>query len=133
MAEQKSNIYSGGGYTYKQPFTIWEQVREDIIALIICDELRPGDKVLSLTEVSELYNCGRSTAQKALESLSEAEILYMVPGKGFFVNKAEGLKEQLATEYKENMADTLRRYIAMGKNIKMTDEEILNEVKNHLN
>ena len=128
----KKRTYILGGYTYKYPFTIWEQIKDDIIALIIRGELNAGDKVPSLTEVAACYHCGRSTAQKALESLCETGILYMVQGKGFFVNKAEGLKEQLVDEYKRNMADILKRYIAMGKRIGMTDEEILEEVRKKL-
>ncbi|MDE6017050.1 MAG: GntR family transcriptional regulator [Acetatifactor sp.] len=121
------------GYFYKHPSTIWEQIKEEILAAIICGDLQQGDKAPSLTEVTINFNCSRSTAQKVLESLCEAKILYIVPGRGLFVNKAKEVIEQATTEYKESMEYLLQRYIAMGKRIKMTDEQILNEFKRYLN
>jgi len=129
---EKSNIFSGGGYYYKHPSTIWEQIREEIVAEIICGDLKQGDKAPSLTEVTVKFNCGRTTAQKALESLCESKILYTEPGRGFFVSRTTEVIEPLEAEYKEAMKNALQKYIAMSKKIKMADEEILREIKKYL-
>lgn len=120
-------------YIYKHPSTIWEQIKEEILASIICGDLQQGDKAPSLTEITINFNCSRSTAQKVLESLCEDKILYNVSGRGLFVNKTKEVIEQATTEYKENMEYLVQRYITMAKRIKMTDEEILAEFGQHLN
>ncbi len=50
-------------------------VKREIVAQIICGDLKQGDKAPSLTEVTIKFNCGRTTAQKALESLCKSKIL----------------------------------------------------------
>lgn len=129
---EKSNIFSGGGYYYKHPSTIWEQIREEIVAQIICGELKQGDKAPSLTEVTVKFNCGRTTAQKALESLCESKILYTEPGRGFFVSKTAKAIESLEAEYKASMENALHKYVVMSKNLKISDEEIFQEVRKYL-
>ncbi len=129
--EKRECVQEGGlqgEYCYKHPHTIWEQIREEIIVLIICGELRIGEKAPSLTEVTEKYHCGRTTAQKVMESLCESDILEVIPGKGFFVKKTRNLKDILEKEYRETMEDTLKKYIVMGKHIGMTDEELIQQL-----
>lgn len=119
-------------YFYKHPSSIWEQIKEDILALIICGKIAPGDKAPSIAEVTEKCNCSKTTAQKALESLCEEEILYLIPGRGFFVNSTKDIKNKIEDEYKESMEKTLQRFITMGKQIKMSDDEILKQVEKYL-
>lgn len=123
----------GGAYLYKHPSTIWEQIKEEIIAMIITGELRNGDKVTSIAETAGKYKCGKSTAQKVLENLCEEGVLYKLHGKGFYVGgDNEKMREELEKEYRDEMNKILLKYISKSKKIGMTNEEIMDEVESML-
>lgn len=123
----------GGAYLYKHPSTIWEQIKEEIIAMIITGELRNGDKVTSIAETAGKYKCGKSTAQKVLENLCEEGVLYKEHGRGFFVNgDGDKMRKELEKEYLDEMNKILLKYISKGKKIGMTNEQIIEEVESML-
>ena len=53
--------------------------------LIDDGELRPGDQVPSVTQISEQYEVSRSTARRALDLLKEWGLTEALPGLGTFV------------------------------------------------
>ncbi len=57
------------------------------------NNLKQGDKVLSIREICNLYDCNKSTANKALTLLKDKEILYCIPKSGFYIAKQKKEKK----------------------------------------
>lgn len=122
-----------GGVLYKHPSTIWEPIKNEIVAMIIKGVLGKGDKVTSIAETAEKFNCGKSTAQKVLDSLCEENVLCKIHGKGYYVsNTIEDKMEEIEKNYMEELDDAMLRYISKAQKIGLSNEEIVKRVKERL-
>ncbi len=70
-----------------RPQKIYEKVIEQIKEMIEKGELRPGDKLLSVRELAEQLNVGRSAVREALSALQEMELIDLKQGEGTFVSQ----------------------------------------------
>lgn len=126
MENQKNALKSTsrGGKTTSTD-KIWRRIKLEMIALILQNEF-DYDKVFSIAEMTQIFGCGKSTAQKVLETLVKEKILTSMKGVGFFVNKKdESLRERLKKEYKAAMDQALDDYLSLCKNIGMSKEDII--------
>jgi DNA-binding transcriptional regulator YhcF (GntR family) len=65
------------------------QVVNSINEAIRRGELRRGDQVFSINELSDEFFLGRDTVQKAYNVLRKMGVLRAVPGKGFYINRTD--------------------------------------------
>lgn len=103
-----------------------------MIALILKNEF-DYDKVFSIAEMTQIFGCGKSTAQKVLETLVKEKILTSMKGVGFFVNKKdESLQERLKKEYQIAIDQALDDYLTLCKNIGMSKEDMIAAIEKRL-
>jgi len=119
----------GGGYNVNCPSTIWETMKNDILAMIINGDLTNGDKVTSISETAQKFKCGKSTAQKVLDNLCKENILYKVHGKGYYVGDIQSNKEKIQKIYMSGLNNYLLTYISMAQKIGWSRERIITTVK----
>lgn len=70
---------------YRSRTPIYEQIKEQIIKLINCGELKSGDQLQSLRQLSSELSININTVKRALSELEEQGIVYSVAGKGVFI------------------------------------------------
>ncbi|MEW2922588.1 GntR family transcriptional regulator [Muricauda sp. ANG21] len=63
------------------------QLVESIIDSIRMEELRKGDRIPSINELSETHYLSRDTVEKAYKVLKERKIVIATKGKGYFINR----------------------------------------------
>ena len=64
---------------------LYQQLKELIQKSIISEELKPGDQILTESELSEKYGVSRITVRKAVSELVDERVLLKIQGKGTFV------------------------------------------------
>ncbi|GAA0180122.1 PLP-dependent aminotransferase family protein [Clostridium sediminicola] len=64
---------------------IYEQIVEDIENGIHTEVYKPGKKLPSVRELSQKYNCSKSTIIKAYETLKNNHLIYSVPQSGYYI------------------------------------------------
>ncbi|MFP7492875.1 FadR/GntR family transcriptional regulator [Terribacillus saccharophilus] len=76
---------------YKQikPKKIYEQVADELLALIKNGDLKPGEKLASVTQLAENFNVGRSAIREALATLRAMGLIEMKQGEGTYVKAFE--------------------------------------------
>jgi len=72
----------------KKPFS-HEKLKEDILQKIRNGELKSGDRIFSISELSKKYKISTKSVIKAVEELKANKILFTHQGKGTFVNKTK--------------------------------------------
>lgn len=108
---------------------VWRKIKLEMIALILQNGF-DYDKVYSIAEMTKKFGCGKSTAQKVLETLVKEKVLTSIKGVGFFVNKKdENLQERLKAEYQAAMDQVLDEYLLLSRQIGMTDDDIMAAVE----
>lgn len=77
---------------------MFEQIVDGCKSMIISGELGPGDKLLSVREMSAILTVNPNTIQKAYSRLEQDGWIYMVAGRGAFVMddipKADSVKKE---------------------------------------
>ena len=81
----------------------FQTISQSLTKAIRSGQLKKGDKVPSVRQLSQDYNCSKDTAQRALLELKYQNLIYAVPKSGYYV--LEGQEQE-----KENLAISLEAY-----------------------
>ena len=68
-----------------------QKISEDIIALILEENLQPGDKLPNETILSERLNAGRSSVREAMKLLASRNIVTIRQGSGTYIASSPGM------------------------------------------
>lgn len=68
-----------------KPRALYEQIKEHVIKEIDAGRLKPDDRVPSETQLSQVFNTSRMTANRALKELAEQGRIVRIQGVGTFV------------------------------------------------
>lgn len=74
---------------------LYMQIRRILLKAIREQELAPGQKIPSVSELSEMTDVSRMTVRQALQALIDEGWLYTVPGKGTFVSESPRIEQNL--------------------------------------
>ncbi len=66
---------------------IWEEIVDQLKAMITNGELKPGDKLPSERDLAESLNVSRASVREALTTLEAIGILEINPGEGTFIRQ----------------------------------------------
>lgn len=75
-------------FKHLSPVTLKEQLYQELLAQIQDGTYRPGDKIPTELQLSEMYNISRVTVRQTLARLVDEQILIKRAGKGTFVKEA---------------------------------------------
>jgi len=70
-----------------KPQKIYERVAEQLKQMIMNGDLKPGEKLLSVRELAENLQVGRSAVREALSALNAMGLVEIRQGEGTFVKK----------------------------------------------
>ena len=70
-----------------------QKISEEIIALILEENLQPGDKLPNETILSERLNAGRSSIREAMKLLASRNIVTIRQGSGTYIAASPGMVE----------------------------------------
>ena len=89
---------------------IYEQIAEQVKALIISGELGEGDALPSMRLLAKELRISVITTKRAYEELEREGFLYSVPGKGSFVARknTEFLKEEQLRRVEEHLQEAVK-------------------------
>ncbi|MCH3963244.1 MAG: GntR family transcriptional regulator [Clostridium sp.] len=108
---------------------IYKQIMDGVKRSIVSAEVKPGDKLLSIREMSEKLKVNPNTIQRAYQELERLGITYTQRGMGNFVKEDVGMVKRL----KEEMAEKIiERFIDGMRNIGFTNSEIVSIVKDKI-
>ena len=68
-----------------------QKISEDIIALILEENLQPGDKLPNETILSERLNARRSSVREAMKLLASRNIVTIRQGSGTYISSSPGM------------------------------------------
>jgi len=107
---------------------IYEQIYSEFVRLIVSRVLKPDEKIPSVRELASTVRINPNTIHKAYKLLEMDEYIRSEQGKGYFVKG----QIDLINTYMKGIELDLKDAIKALRLIKMTDEEIINLIKNLL-
>lgn len=92
---QKNLIIKSKNYNYQnllsEEKSFPQKLSEDIIALILEENLQPGDKLPNETILSERLNAGRSSVREAMKLLASRNIVTIRQSSGTYISSSPGM------------------------------------------
>jgi GntR family transcriptional regulator len=82
---------------------LYLQLTAQLIHQIEQGELKPGDKIISERELSDMLNVSRITARLAIQELLKSGLIYREQGRGTFVAESKMRNVQGFTSFTEDM------------------------------
>ena len=106
---------------------IYEQLKNEIIRLIMTGALRPGDPLLSMRRLAKELSISIITTKRAYQDLEAAGYVYSVGGKGTYVSEQnnENKREQLLIEVEKKLEELL----STAKKIDLSIDELVEMMK----
>ncbi|WP_414049507.1 GntR family transcriptional regulator [Macrococcus animalis] len=71
----------------KSDLPIYEQLKSEIIRLIMAKELKEGESLMSMRALAKMLGISVITTKRAYKDLEDLGYLYTIPGKGTFVSQ----------------------------------------------
>ncbi|WP_134500296.1 UTRA domain-containing protein [Microvirga pakistanensis] len=90
--------------------TLVLQLRDAIISYIGEQELKPGDRLPTEAEFTQMFNISRPALREALKLLEQDGSIYVIHGKGRFVSAMATLAVERPITCFESVTDMVRRY-----------------------
>lgn len=104
------------------PNMMWVAIKEDLELKIIQGDISAGDRMLSITELADMYDVSKSTAQKVLESMAEEDVLVKRRGIGFFVKPY--MKDYIRQKHIDKLKNLINDVSEYAGYLSLTDEEL---------
>ena len=101
---------------------IYEQIVDQIKAMIVSGELKPDDILPSVRSLSKELKISALTVKKAYDTLESEGFTVSVHGKGTYVTAAN--QETLMEEQRRDVEADLEMAIQKGRRCGLKDEEI---------
>lgn len=101
---------------------IYEQITDQIKALIQCGELKANDSLPSVRTLSKELKISALTVKKAYDSLEEDGFTVTIHGKGTYV--ASVSPQLLLKEQKKELETDLDMAVQKGRRYGISDEDI---------
>ncbi|MCL2556029.1 MAG: GntR family transcriptional regulator [Firmicutes bacterium] len=111
----------------KSGLPIYEQIKEQIKAAIICDEIKEGEILPSIRSLAQDLKISVITTMRAYTDLEQEGFVSSMQGKGYFVlpKDSEHIKEQKLREIELHFYDA----IAASKIIGLPNDELIQVLK----
>ncbi len=104
----------------KEP--IYEQIKNQVIALILNGELQPGEAIPSMRSLAKDLQISVITTKRAYKELEDAGYIYSVVGKGSFV--AEQNMELMREKKLKIIEEQLSAVIENSKEMNISLDEL---------
>lgn len=100
---------------------IYLQVVEEIKRLLMCGELKPGEKLWSAREMALRYQINPNTAARVYKELEAQQLCYTKRGLGTYLTEEPGIAETLR---KERAQKLVQKFVTELTGLGYTKEEL---------
>lgn len=104
------------------PVAVYVQIENQIRFAIAAGQLKPGDQLPSVRELSEQVNVNPNTVAKAYRDLEVMGLLYTRRGMGVFINK--GVQPRCKKSCKEEAIRRLHEVVQEAKASGLTKKQL---------
>ncbi|MDR3552872.1 MAG: GntR family transcriptional regulator [Clostridia bacterium] len=106
---------------YRSRVPIYEQIKNQILELVMVGVLRPHDQLPSIRSMAEDLKLNVNTVKRSFSDLEAAGVIYTLTGRGSFVSEDAAQNTQLKAKALADIETALRT----GRSNGLTKDEIL--------
>ena len=108
---------------------IYSQIVLQFSRAFVRGDIKPGDRIPSIRELSAQLKVNTNTIQRAYQELERDELISSRRGTGYFFTEDEGMTEKTRREI---AVDSLRRFVEEMRALGCADEDIRSELATYM-
>ncbi|WP_414048032.1 GntR family transcriptional regulator [Macrococcus equi] len=102
---------------------IYEQLKSEIIRLIMAKEIREGESLMSMRALAKMLGISVITTKRAYKDLEDLGYLYTIPGKGTFV--AQGNIAIIQEQSNKELEALILSSIQLAKQLNINQQDLI--------
>ncbi|WP_414053854.1 GntR family transcriptional regulator [Macrococcus equi] len=106
---------------------IYEQLKSEIIRLIMAKEIREGESLMSMRALAKMLGISVITTKRAYKDLEDLGYLYTIPGKGTFV--AQGNIAIIQEQSNKELEALILSSIQLAKQLNINQQDLIELTK----
>ncbi|WP_414052665.1 GntR family transcriptional regulator [Macrococcus animalis] len=107
----------------KSDLPIYEQLKSEIIRLIMAKELKEGESLMSMRALAKMLGISVITTKRAYKDLEDFGYLYTIPGKGTFVS--QGNIAMIKEQSNKELESLILSSIQLAKQLNLEKEDFV--------
>lgn len=114
-------------FDFNSGVPIYRQIIDQVKYMVVSEQLRPGDRILSIRELAKKINVNPTTVMKAYTELTREGVIYQRRGQGCFVSETVS---RFSEEEKFRLVDEkVKAMIVEAFHLGLSEGELLERVK----
>lgn len=102
------------------------QICEQLCIMIARDDLKPGDRLMSVRDVALMAQVTPNTVQKSFEQLEQQGVIYSRRGAGWYVSENQEIAQKVRDDYiRSKTEEYINNMVVLG----LSGDEIEKYVK----
>lgn len=110
---------------------LYKQIAEQLKKYILNENLKPGDKLPSIRNLTNHFECSKNTIISALKNLEETGLIYAIQKQGYFVTQGSDIENEKTITFDFLSAEPNTEALNT-KNLLSCSEKISHDLKNVL-
>lgn len=102
---------------------IYEQLKAEIIRLIMAKELQEGESLMSMRALAKMLGISVITTKRAYKDLEDLGYLYTIPGKGTFVS--QGNIAMIEEQSNKELESLILSLIQLAKQLNLDKQDFI--------
>lgn len=102
---------------------IYEQLKAEIIRLIMAKELQEGESLMSMRALAKMLGISVITTKRAYKDLEDLGYLYTIPGKGTFVS--QGNIAMIEEQSNKELESLILSSIQLAKQLNLDKQDFI--------
>ena len=108
---------------------IYRQIILQFSRAFVREDIRPGDRIPSIRELSALLQVNTNTIQRAYQEMERDKLISSKRGTGYFFTEDLSMTEKTRRDL---ALDSLRRFVEEMRALGCTDQEITDELTSYM-
>ena len=122
-------LYEKWNFAFDDRMPIYRQIILQFNRAFVRGDIKPGDRIPSIRELSVLLKVNTNTIQRVYQEMEREGLIISKRGTGYFLTEDKGMLE---TTRKYLAYDSLRRFLDEMRALGLSDKEIIDELKIHM-
>ena len=122
-------LYEEWGQTFDDRLPIYRQIILRFNRALVRGDIRPGDRIPSIRELSALLRVNTNTIQRVYQEMEREEVISSKRGTGYYLTEDSKMTDKIRREL---TSESVQRFVDEMCALGLKKKEIINELESYM-
>jgi len=122
-------LYEEWGQTFDDRLPIYRQIILRFNRAFVRGDIRPGDRIPSIRELSALLRVNTNTIQRVYQEMEREEVISSKRGTGYYLTEDSKMTDKIRREL---TSESVQRFVDEMCALGLKKKEIINELESYM-